>query len=108
MGWKTGSTPTAFKINGKMVTSPKELADIQIKHFHNKTMKLASEIPDQTEDPLNCLRKAWSQWIKSDQVPYLKIKNSRSTSNNKTYKKYGEKFCIWTRRNRQQISEHLP
>ena len=94
MGWKTGSTPTTFKINGKMVTSPKELADIQIKHFQNKTMKLASEIPEQTEDPLNCLKKAWSQWIKSDQVPYLKIKSVEVPQIIKLIKSMGKSFAF--------------
>ena len=74
MGWKTGGSPTTFKVDGKMITSPKELADIQIKHFYNKTLQLASEIPEQTEDPLNCLREAWRKWTLADQVPKLRIK----------------------------------
>ena len=61
-GWKTVSTPTMFIKDGKQMTSPQQMADEQMKFFHEKTQKLINELPPPQYDPLEILDKAIEKW----------------------------------------------
>ena len=39
LGWKTGSSPASFQINGKTIRKQKELADVQADFYRNKIKK---------------------------------------------------------------------
>ena len=45
MGWKAAKGPECFIKDGNRVMKPKELADMQVEHFHEKVKKLKSELP---------------------------------------------------------------
>ena len=67
VGWKTTQTPTSFQIDGKQITSPQEMADIQSITFHNKVQKLINDLPAPTQDPLTVLQEALENWDDKDQ-----------------------------------------
>ena len=37
VGWKTTTSPVNFLVNGRVVTAPQEIAEIQAKTFQDKT-----------------------------------------------------------------------
>ena len=61
-GWKSVSTPVSFQLDGTNITAPQMMADIQMNTFENKTNKLLSQLPAQTEDPTTSLRAALEKW----------------------------------------------
>ena len=62
LGWDSSLAPSSFLIQGKQITSPKQMADIQIDCFVNKSNRLAAEIPETTGDPHWVLKKALEKW----------------------------------------------
>ena len=42
-GWKSNATPVSFKVAGKHITNPKDMANEQMKAFRTKTEKLIQE-----------------------------------------------------------------
>ena len=62
LGWDSSLAPTSFLVEGKQVTSPKMMADIQIDCFIEKSRKLSEEIPVSSGDPHWILRKALEKW----------------------------------------------
>ena len=46
MGWKSNGPPTAFLQNGKIIRFPKEIANIQMKFFHDKIEDLKMKLPN--------------------------------------------------------------
>ena len=71
MGWKACGQPESFLINGKMITSPKDMANVQVNYFHDKVKNILEQLPPQTSDPLTSLREAFSRWGKAHQMPEL-------------------------------------
>ena len=62
LGWDNSGAPTSFLMNGKQVTSPKQMADIQIDCFVDKSKRLAEAIPAATGDPHWILKSALEKW----------------------------------------------
>ena len=62
MGVETGKPPNSFKLDGKMITAPQELAEAQMKYYKEKNDKLFELVKDVDEDPLETLKKAMDNW----------------------------------------------
>ena len=73
MGVKRTGSPEMFVLNGKQITSPREMTGIQLKTFHNKIKMLLQELPGQVKDPLYYLNRAVSNWSNYKNVPEMKI-----------------------------------
>ena len=73
LGWKTGGTPKSFNWEGKIVNSPKKLAEIQNEFFIQKVEKLKEKIPCKNDlpDPLCHLENALKNWKGYDKVEKL-------------------------------------
>ena len=76
LGWKTGGPPVTFQQDGRLVTAPKELAEVQAKFFEKKIEKLMEKMPkDDLEDPLHYLKLAIEKWgRKAEERPILKLR----------------------------------
>ena len=55
-GWKTEGTPECFLKNGEPVTSPREMAELQMNSFRDKVKGLLDKLPDPTEDTTDSSR----------------------------------------------------
>ena len=73
-GWKATATPVTFNVQGKKITAPQEMADIQLDTFKKKTEKLLSQLPPPTQDPLSSLEEAMSKWEGRNERSQLKFK----------------------------------
>ena len=74
-GWKSNSSPTSFLSDGKIITDPKSMADLQMTTFTNKTNKLLNDLPPRTSDPCKTLKDALENWGKpKDDRGEFKIK----------------------------------
>ena len=62
LGWKSGDPPQAFQLDGAKISSPKQMADIQMDYFNCKIEKLIQDIPPKTEDPVQILRDRMQNW----------------------------------------------
>ena len=78
MGWKRTGNPEYFLIEGRKVTNPKEMADLQVAHYHNKVKKLIEELPGQTDDQVKILRDTIDRWGKIDQVTSMMLQPVRT------------------------------
>ena len=74
VGWKANATPVTFSIEGRKVTSPQEIANIQLEIFRKKTEKLLNQLPAPTQDPLTSLEEAMEKWEGKSSRPLLKFK----------------------------------
>ena len=61
-GWTNNSSPTSFLIEGRKVSDPQEMANIQMKTFQDKTNKLLEDLPPPTIDPCKSLRDSINNW----------------------------------------------
>ena len=73
-GWKATATLITFNIQGRKVTAPQEIADIQLDTFRKKTEKLLNQLPPITQDPLSSLEGAMGKWAGKADRPSLKFK----------------------------------
>ena len=62
LGWENGGTPTSFLKDGKQITSPKLMANLQMDFFLEKNKKLNEELPITNGDPHTILKKALERW----------------------------------------------
>ena len=70
MNIKTGGQPTAFLIGGKMITAPRDVANVQIDFFQKKIEDLIKNLPNEGIDPLLILKNALIRWgAKTDARP---------------------------------------
>ena len=78
LGWKTGGTPQSFLQDGKIITSPKLLAEIQNNYFVNKVKELVGNLPDKKvlPDPLHHLTDAMNNWVGKEDVGKLFFKET--------------------------------
>ena len=98
VGWKSPSSPINFIVEGKPVTDPQKMAEIQVDTFSNKVQKLIDDLPITDIDPLATLNESLSGWKgKSDREVFKlepttslkllsiigKIKNSTSFAHDK-------------------------
>ena len=67
-GITKNSSPTSFIHEGKKITDPQAMADLQMKVFSEKIENLISELPPPTMDPCSVLTKSLDDWgaIKDD------------------------------------------
>ena len=61
-GWTKCSSPESFLVDGKRVSSPALMAEIQMDVFNTKVKKLIESLPRMETDPLSSLRKALERW----------------------------------------------
>ena len=72
-GWKSGGTPEAFLLNGRMTRNPREMAEIQASAFSDKVKNLLNKMPPPTGDPMEILTRAIQRWEGWRNVPELGI-----------------------------------
>ena len=73
LGWSTGGPPKQFLVDGKMIQSPKELANTQINYYTEKLSKITQNLPANTEDPLRILKDVATTWEGRDSVNTMKF-----------------------------------
>ena len=56
------TSPTSFLIDGKKITDPQTMANLQSRTFSEKTSKLLDELPPSTVDPCSDLLKSLDKW----------------------------------------------
>ena len=56
LGMRSGGPPETFHLDGRKITKPEELAEVQIKYFTDKVRKLKSTIQGTNTDPLELLK----------------------------------------------------
>ena len=61
-GWKFMGPPTSLLVDGKIISSHKELAEAQKRTFQNKVKKLIANLPPPTRDPLSTLKTSLEKW----------------------------------------------
>ena len=61
-GISKNSTPTSFIHDGRKITDPQAMADIQMKVFTDKIDKLISDLPPPDMDPCSLLQKSLDDW----------------------------------------------
>ena len=54
-GWKSKGPPRQFHLDGKSISSPKQMADIQMNVFRDKVHNLKESLPNNNTDPLQQL-----------------------------------------------------
>ena len=86
MGWKNKGNPELFLVDGNKITNPKQIADKQVKYYHNKVNKLIDELPQQTQNPLETLVKTIDRWGKMNQVTNMTIQSVGTTEVSKIIK----------------------
>ena len=62
MNIKNGGNPTVFLKNGKMVTAPSDIANMQMDYYCEKVKKLMENLPMDGIDPLFWLKNAMTRW----------------------------------------------
>ena len=62
LGWDSGGPPDNFMIEGRKISAPKDMANIQLNTFLNKVEKLRSRLPILKGDPLHFLKKSIQKW----------------------------------------------
>ena len=66
LGIKTGGPPETLHMDGKKISKPKEIVEVQINYFTDKIKKLKSNIQNTNTDPLKLLRKSMEKWTDSE------------------------------------------
>ena len=74
MGWNRVGSPTAFLLDGRMIRSPKTIANIQVNYFTEKVNSLVSQLPITVQDPLLILKSVMNRWKDKDKFPTLILK----------------------------------
>ena len=60
LNWSSAGSPSKLIHEGKLVTSPSKIADIQNEFYINKVRKIRQELPHSNTDPLEILRQRLS------------------------------------------------
>ena len=76
MGWINASTPQSFLIDGKWITNPRQMAELQASHYKDKVQKLVNQLPPQMKDPLSNLRDAFARWGRRNQITKMELEKS--------------------------------
>ena len=61
-GISKNSTPTSFLHDGRKITEPQAMADLQMKVFSEKVEKLINDLPPPSIDPCEILEKSLKDW----------------------------------------------
>ena len=62
VGWCKNTSPTTFIQDGKKITDPQAMSDLQMKVFKDKMDKLISKLPPPTMDPRETLCDSLNNW----------------------------------------------
>ena len=62
LGWNNDGAPSSFLVDGNRISSPKEMANIQVDCFVNKAKKLRESLPITEGDPHWLLKTALKKW----------------------------------------------
>ena len=62
MGWTQEGPPNSLIVQGKIIKSPKIIADTLAKHFKNKMQTLQKNLPKTTMNPMSLLNMALQRW----------------------------------------------
>ena len=62
VGWSKNTSPTSFILEGKKITDPQEMANVQSKTFADKTSKLLDNLPPPVIDPCSSLQQSLDKW----------------------------------------------
>ena len=75
-GWKTNSSPTSLVIEGQNITSPRSIAQEQMKFYQKKNSKLLEGVEGGNEiNPLETLKLAVNKWTKAGKyIPKLSLR----------------------------------
>ena len=96
-GWKTNGPPVSLVINGQNITSPKIIAQEQMKFFQKKNEKLLESVEGSDEiNPLEILKHSVKKW--TDRKTDTQIIPDRSISRNshKTHQQSERIKCMGT------------
>ena len=56
LNWSSTSSPTKLSHNGRLVSSPSQMAELQNEYYINKVQTIRRDMPAQRKDPLSTLR----------------------------------------------------
>ena len=59
---------------GELVAKPRDIANIQVKAFHDKLERLKQCLPDTDDDPVGHLRAAMREWSEAGNRPELDLR----------------------------------
>ena len=62
LGWSNGGTPEFFILDGKRISAPIKLANIQVEAFKMKVENILNKIPVSQNDPLRLLKMSLQRW----------------------------------------------
>ena len=89
LNWTSTSSPTKLISDGKLVTSPSGIAEVQNRYYIDKVRTIRHNLPDQGRDPLNVLKdilqentaKYSTQPVEAAQVDMIirELKNSKAS-----------------------------
>ena len=90
IGWSKNTSPTSFLIEGKKITNPQDMANLQAKTFADKTAKLLQELPPPLIDPCDSLQNSLNKWgAKKDSRDLFELKTITSMDTLKILKELG-------------------
>ena len=87
MGWRNKGPPMAFLKDGKMVRSPKDIANMQVTHFHEE--KKIQQLPPTVQDPLKVLKLTFSRWKNINVLLALQLQPVTLLETSNSLKKLG-------------------
>ena len=90
LGWSKTSTPDSFLVDGRRISSPSQMANIQAKSFNEKIRKLVENLPAAGGDPLKLLKTAFLRWgNRANQRPEFKLNKITSSQTEELLRKLG-------------------
>ena len=86
IGIRNGGPPEMLCKEGRKITKPKEIADVQCKYFSDKINNLKTNIQGSNSDPLELLKKAMDKWGNAaDLRPKFKLTRNIHSRNPRTH-----------------------
>ena len=73
LGWNKDAAPDIFLQDGRMITSPQKMAQLQMEFFIEKVRKIRARLPAKRNHPLTTLKKAFQRWKDKDNLPMFKL-----------------------------------
>ena len=97
-GWKVDNGPRTFLQNGILTRKPRELADIQVRYYHDKIEKLMQKLRGNIHygitDPIDRLEKALRKWDGRDSVPIFNFRQITQQESVTFVKKLGNSYTF--------------
>ena len=88
-GWKMGLTPKSFTVNGRKVTAPMEMANMQMEHYIGKVKKIIDNLPNLNLDPTEHLKLALEKWENKSRRKTFNLEKTTELEVLKVIKKIG-------------------